>query len=365
MTTKAFYHPRSVVVDLADLTRDLYDEIASLHGQIAPPPADPVLTCLGNGQPMYVWRHPTRRYFVRHYANGNTDGHGGHGAISTMSDEHRRQAEYSQRAAAAYGFDARLEVSTGNGTRVDVGVFADLGNVGLEIQRSQLTIPQAKHRTTRSFEAGFPTAWVSDREEDPAWMDHVPTARLTSRGGWDVAVPEPNTAYVSISTFTRERDHGKKSGWRYVREPKSVLLDELAYLMPAGDIVPVAVGTLGHVVLADRAAADVIDSCTYPGASRWNPVENTDKAVKEAVQYYSRDCHHEPTEAAQAEPPAAKALLEGYFNQVEITPGWWEPEPLVIPRQVVQPMLQCPGCPTMHTKSPCFPGCHRALRVAS
>ncbi len=292
MTTKAFYHPRNTVVDLADLPRDLYDEIASLHGRIDPPPADPVLTCLGNHEPMYVWRHESGRYFVKHYAHGNPDGHI-HRALGTMSPEHRRQAEYSQRAAAAYGFDARLEVPTGNGTRLDVGVFADLGNVGFEIQRSQLTIPQAKLRTTRSFEAGFPTAWVTDREHDPAWADRVPTARLTTRGGWDTHLPAPNTAYVAISTFTHERDGSKKSGWRYVRTPKAVLLDELAYLMPAGEIVPVAVGTLGHVVLADRGAAEVIDSCTYPGASRWNPVETTDKAAKETVQTYSRDCHHE------------------------------------------------------------------------
>ena len=308
MTTKAFYHPRRSEVDLADLTHDLYDEIASLHGQIDPPPADPVLTCLGNGQPMYVWRHDSGRYFVRHFPNGNRDGHI-HRALGTMSDEHRRQAEYTERAAAAYGFDARLEVSTGNHTRLDVGVFAALGNVGFEIQRSQLTIPQAKLRATRSFEAGFPTAWVTDRETDPAWADRVPTARLTTRGGWDTHLPAPNTAYVSIGTFRRERDSSKKSGWRYVREPKAVLLDELAHLMPAGEIVPVAMGTLGYVVLAERAAADVIDSCTYPGASRWNPVETTEKAVKETVQTYSRDCHHDDVPAKVPEVPTAAPVV--------------------------------------------------------
>jgi hypothetical protein len=301
VTTKAFYHPRGIMVDLADLPRDLYDEIASLHGRIDPPPADPVLTCLGNHEPMYVWRHESGRYFVKHYAHGNPDGHI-HRALGTMSPEHRRQAEYSQRAAAAYGFDARLEVPTGNGTRLDVGVFAASNNVGFEIQRSQLTIPQAKLRTSRSFEAGFPTAWVTDREHDPAWADRVPTARLTTRGGWDVCLPAPNTAYVAISTFSRERDNTRPSGWWYRREPKAVLLDELAYLMPAGEIVPVAIGTLGHVVLADRAAAEVIDSCTYPGASAWNPVRTVEKAVKESVQAYSRDCHHE-TEGQQAVKP--------------------------------------------------------------
>lgn len=292
MTTRAYYHPRDLVVDLADLTREMYDEIASLHGKIDPPPADPVLTCLGNNEPMYVWRHESGRYFVRHFPNGNADGHA-HRAIATMSDEHLRQAEYSQRAAAREGFDARLEVSTGNHTRVDVGIFSGLGNIGLEIQRSQLSTPKAKSRATRSFMAGWSTAWISDSENDPAWLDYVPTARLTSRGGWDEALPPPNSAYISISMFRRERSRNAKSGYRYVREPRAVLLDELAYLMPAGEIVPVTVGTKGHVVLAERAAREVIDSCTYPGASEWNPVLTVAKVVKESAQTYSRHCHHQ------------------------------------------------------------------------
>jgi hypothetical protein len=319
LTTRALYHPRGIVVDLADLPRWLYDEIAALHGQIAQD--TPVLTCLGNQQPMYVWRHETGRYFVKHYPNGNPDGHG-HRAIATMSDAHRRQAEYSQRAAAAYGFDARLEVSTGNHTRVDVGVLTENGNVGFEIQRSKLTIPQATRRTHDSFEAGWPTAWVTDWEHDPAWADRVPTARLTTRGGWDVSLPAPNTAYVAISTFKRERDNTRPTGWFYRREPRAVLLDELAYLMPAGEIVPVTIGTKGLVVLAERAAVEVIDSCTYPGASRWNPVSKPIVPQKETVQRYSRDCHHEgelQSAGLELRPDSESRLLS--------PPRWTQPDP--------------------------------------
>ena len=42
-----------------------------------------------------------------------------------MSDEHRRQAEYTARAAADHGLDAELEEPTGAGTRVDVAVIGD------------------------------------------------------------------------------------------------------------------------------------------------------------------------------------------------------------------------------------------------
>lgn len=291
MTTRAFYYRRQIEIDLAeDLPLWLYNELVSLYGQCDP--KDPVLRCLENGEPMYIWRHSSGRYFARHYPHGNKDNHP-HGPLVTMSDEHRRQAEYSRRAAENSGFNAQLEVSTGGHTRVDVGIFSDKGNVGLEIQRSALTIPQAKDRARKSFNAGWITAWISDRQNLPSWNDRVPSARLTTRGGWDERVLPPNTARVVISTFYRQRDKSKRRGWRYERQPKTVLLDELAYLMPAGEIGPVVVGSRGYVVLAEKAAAEVIDSCTFPGASKWNPSRERRQISKETPQRFSRDCHHD------------------------------------------------------------------------
>lgn len=285
MSTKAYYHPRELSVDLADLPVWLYNEIASLHGQIAPPPSPPVLSCLGNGDPMYIYRKG-RRYFARHYPGGNSDGHSHF--IATMSDEHRRQAEYSRRAAELGGLTAQLERSTGNGTRLDVAVSGHC-NIGLEVQRSALSRAKAKSRAAKSFQAGWPTAWVTDSEKEPDWADHVPTARLTTRGGWDESLPPPNTARVIISDFERERDRKSKSGWRYVRVPKTILLDELSVLMPAGEILPLAVGSKGGVALSFRQARDVIDSCTYPGASTWTPQVATPRH-KETSQFFSTDC---------------------------------------------------------------------------
>jgi hypothetical protein len=286
MSTRAHYHLRGIDIDLADLPSGLYAEIVSLHGRIEPPPAKPVLTCLGNLEPMYVYRHETGRYFARHYPGGNPDQHGHR--IVTMSDEHRRQAEYAQRAASEHGFEASLEKSTGKGTRLDVAVFGE-NNIGFEIQRSALSRAKAKSRAAKSFTAGFATAWVTDRERDPDWADHVPTARLITRGGWDEAVPPRNTAEVIIGDFHPERDRTRKSGWRYVRTPKRVLLDELSYLMPAGEIVPVTVGTQGKVDLAYAGAAEIIDSCTYRGASDWQPSIETPRR-QESAQRYSVPC---------------------------------------------------------------------------
>lgn len=304
MSTRAFYHPRGIVVDLAaSLELWLYNEIASHHG--CRDKANPVLTCLGNNEPMYVYRHESGRYFVRHYPNGNRDGHA-HKALQTMSVEHRHQAEYAARAAQRHGLTAELEVSTGNHTRLDVGVVGPNGKAGLEIQRSQLTAPQAVRRACNSFEAGWATAWVSDQERAPSWANRVPTAMLTTRGGWD-RMPKPDTAYVSIGRYVRERDKSRPSGWWYRREPMAVLLDDLSYRMPAGEIVPVAHGTKGLVSLAESSAVEVIDSCTYVGASQWNPVVNPANPHKEVVQRYSRDCHHSQ---GQESSPLAVAYAE-------------------------------------------------------
>ena len=289
MSTRAFYHPRGIVVDLAArLDLWLYNEIASYHGY--KDKTNPVLTCLINNEPMSVWRHESGRYYVRHFPNGNRDRHS-HPALRTMSVEHRVQAEYAARAAQRRGFTAQLEVSTGNHTRLDVGVRGPHSNVGIEIQRSQLTAPQAIRRARNSYQAGWATAWVSDQERPPAWANRVPTAMLTTRGGWD-RMPPPDTAYVSIGRFVRERDKSRPSGWWYRREPLAVLLDEIAYRMPAGDIVPVTVGTKGLVSLATADAIEVIDSCTYAGASQWNPIVKPFVPHKESVQRFSRDCHH-------------------------------------------------------------------------
>ena len=288
MSTMTRYHPRGIDVDLADLPHWLYVEIASLHGQLDKS-GPPILTCLGNGEPMYVWRHESGRFFARHFPGGAGNKHSH--AISAMSDEHRRIAEYSERAAEDAGLSAQLEYSTGKGTRLDVAVFGEV-NTGIEVQRSSLSRVLAKSRTSKSFSAGFVTAWISDSQRTPDWAHHVPTAFMTTRGGWSERLPDRNTANVSIGEFTRERD-GRR--WRYQRRPLVVTLDELTQLIPAGEIVPVAVGTKGAVSLALKGAREVIDSCTYPGASVWHPSSSTPR-TREAAQRFSKPCsrHESP-----------------------------------------------------------------------
>lgn len=286
MSTLAYYHPRQMEIDLADLSTGLYNELINLHGQIGKNDP-PVLTCLGNSASMYVYRHQSGRYYARHFPGDNPGKHSHR--ISTMSDAHKRQSEYVARAADDAGLDAILELSTGGGTRLDAGVYGTI-NTGFEIQRSHLSREAAKTRTTKSFGAGWTAAWIHDKETLPDWDAHVPTARLSVRGQFDKRMPPPGGAKAVIRKFSRQRG---KNGWEYQHEPFTRTLDELSYLIPAGEIIPVAIGGQDRrrVVLAPADAADIIDSTTYPGASRWEPDADL-KRVREAAQRYTAECHH-------------------------------------------------------------------------
>lgn len=321
MSTDAHYHPRGVDIDLAKISTDwpdLYNEIISLKGHIrrADPP---VLTCLGNFKSMLVYQSWTGRYFCRHFAGEACPRKHVLGTGGGMSAEHLRQAEYAARAAQNAGFDARLEVNTGGGTRLDVGVFGDQ-QIGFEIQRSELSRAEAKKRCVKSFKAGWPTGWVHDRSEDTDWNGHVPTIRLKIRDVWSQRLPAANTQEAIIWKFWRERDRSKKSGWSYNAGKVDVLFDELASLMPAGEIVPVVTGSKNKIVrLAYRDAIDVIDSCTFPGASLWRPDPTTPRQ-QEAAQSITRHCRHGITEDFEQLAPLPMRVLSEQAQRIRDIP---------------------------------------------
>ncbi|WP_205865612.1 hypothetical protein, partial [Mycolicibacterium porcinum] len=95
----------------------------------------------------------------------------------------------------------------------------------------------------------------------------------------------------------------------------------LTELMPAGEIIPVTVGTKGKVALAFRGAAEIIDSCTYDGASLWRPSASTPRQ-KEAPQDYSRPCTstHHPN---RTDPPTTESPTPQHnpFSTI-FTPGY-------------------------------------------
>lgn len=286
MSTRTFYVSRGETVDLASCSPGLYREIASLRGQLARDDP-PVLICLGNGEPLFVARSESGRYFARHFPGGNPDGH--MHPINPISIEHLHQCEYCHRAADDGGLKSVLEYSTGAGTRLDLAVFGQC-NTGIEVQRSHLSRARAKTRARKSRDAGFMTAWIHDSETTPDWEDHTPTARMTTRSGWTDGIPPKGSANAIISDFTRERDKGR---WRYRRVPTTTTLDDLVVQMAAGEIVPAAMGNQGKVVLTWQRGADMLEACTYEGASIWNPTDWTPQ-TKEAAQSYSTDCAQHP-----------------------------------------------------------------------
>jgi hypothetical protein len=136
----------------------------------------PVLRCGGCGRGIYIKHGIVRKdelFGCHHFAGTCTET-----LIirkSTMTDEHKREAEYHARAAERTGHVADLEVVTAGRTRVDVVVD---GRVGFEIQRSALSKAAAVDRTVRSVRAGLGTvAWFTDRSTSPLWTGHVPGYR--------------------------------------------------------------------------------------------------------------------------------------------------------------------------------------------
>lgn len=73
-------------------------------------------------------------------------------------------------------------------------------------------------------------------------------------------------------------------------------------LTTAGEIIPVSVGSQGEVVLAYKHARDIIDSCTYAGASEWRPTPKTPRH-KEAAQRFSKGCERHPLDHSSPEEP--------------------------------------------------------------
>ena len=317
MSTLAYYNIRDMEIDLARLPRWLYEEIASLHGRCTKD--DPAFTCLANGQPMSVWRHRNGRYFLKHYPGG---AHGGHTvALGLMSDEHRNQTEYCQRAADRAGLRTILEHPTVGRTRLDLAVVG-AEQAGIEIQHSHLSRAAAKSRARRSLGAGWPTAWVTDTMQDPDWADHVPTARLTVRGltpelDWS-AMPRPHSAKVAVSMFKRVREGAR---WSFLRSPTAIHLDELPVLMAAGEILPVRYGSKGFVVLADKASAVLAEELA-PGSALWDPGQADDfKRRKETFQTKSLRCvnpHAARCSICTGELETGWAITNGICNYCEL-----------------------------------------------
>ncbi len=279
MTTRAFYVPRGITIDFSeDLDPALHEELISLRGQIHR--GDPtILACGTNGLPLFIRRHPAGTYHACHFPGDNPDAHD-HGTLRGMGIEHRRQTDYLLRSAESEGLRAIPEFSTGNRTRLDLAVFG-AQQAGLEVQLSELSRAAAKRRARRSLDAGWPTAWITDRPDDPDWAYRVPTARLTVASltrpiNWAAAMPPPGTVDVVIDHFEPVRDSSTRRGWRLGRTPRAIYFDELPVRMAAGELSPVGYGIKDYVAITDKTSASLIEEFLHVGASQWSPKESED-----------------------------------------------------------------------------------------
>ena len=143
-----------------------------------------------------MWRNS--RFYLAHYPGDNTENHD-HDP-TPMSVEHKNQTEYIWRAAQSAGLetsDLKKGLPTGNNTVLDLAVWGK-HNTGFEVQWSALSSNKAQLRAARSFDAGWPTAWITTT--NPAWTEFVPSVRISDID-WGDELPAEGTVAATITEF--------------------------------------------------------------------------------------------------------------------------------------------------------------------
>jgi hypothetical protein len=123
---------------------------------------------------------------------------GSHEIVHGVSPEHQRQVEYVQNAGEAAGFQVDVEKFLPTKVKPDAIVYRSHADMGVEVQRSHLTVPAARSRTTKALQAGVTPVWFTDSNRNPKWLGHVPGVRLNPAIAWD-RVSQPRTVEVAGS----------------------------------------------------------------------------------------------------------------------------------------------------------------------
>ena len=180
---------------------------------------------------------------------------GSHEISHGVSDEHKRQVEYVQRAGQAAGFEVRTEVSLPTKVRPDAIIYGP-HQIGVEVQRSQLSAQAAKTRTTKAHYAGIDSLWFSERSDRlPAWFARVPSVAMMEQP-WDTLPRSRSVTVTSVRIIVPKRCRDIRNGrcpnrrygcdqWHAEPEPyawhhrEGILLDDVAERAPAGSLVPI------------------------------------------------------------------------------------------------------------------------------
>jgi len=230
----------------AAISPAIYEELEITRS----PRINPVLRCGGCNGGIYIRHGSTRKdeLFGAHHDAGNC---AETLAIrkAAMSDEHKRMAEYHVAAARAEGLSADMEVTTSGRTRVDVVVD---GRIGIEVQRSALTVRAAVDRTARSMTAGLESiAWCGLMRAQ--WTGKVPGYQWLDVDRVLREMPQPRSVRSrGLATFRAER--GFYGRWIPKLEPLTVLVDDAVIRMAEGSIKAVIFGKHVWLIRTDGLA---------------------------------------------------------------------------------------------------------------
>jgi hypothetical protein len=180
-----------------------------------------------------------------------------HRIVHAPSPQHGYQAEYLGNAAEAVGHQVAMEEYLPTGVKPDLLISGPRATMSAEVQRSRIGIPTAKRRTTQALLAGATPTWFTDTRANPKWLGHVPGVRFNPEIPWDT-VPHPRTVSVAGVRHIVERNCRKWPGspcprhsrgcnaWHPDHAPqRGVFADDLAELVPAGELVPMEFKTFG------------------------------------------------------------------------------------------------------------------------
>jgi hypothetical protein len=121
---------------------------------------------------------------------------GSHEITHGISDEHRRQVDYLQRAGEAEGFTVETEVHLETRVIPDAVVYGPQLNMGVEVQRSKLTAAKAKARTTQARRGDVLPVWFADSQAAPRWFEQVPGVRMNPGTSWAALPPARSVTLV-------------------------------------------------------------------------------------------------------------------------------------------------------------------------
>lgn len=101
-----------------------------------------------------------------------------HTIVHASSPQHGYQAEYLGNAAQAVGHQVAMEEYLPTGVKPDLLISGPRAVISAEVQRSRISVPTAKRRTTQAILAGATPTWFTDTRTNPKWFGHVPGVRF-------------------------------------------------------------------------------------------------------------------------------------------------------------------------------------------